>query len=121
MKNNLQTNPLLFKLLVLITCFMLVIFYNQSKAAGVYKSPGADKIAVNIQYNPDKHEVRITLKASTEKTLHLFFFDVDSNPVEDVVVNAQTTTVMKAPEKGFYMYECFDEDVRVKSGTLIIK
>ncbi len=33
MKNSLQTNPLLFKTIVLITCFMLVMFYNKSKAS----------------------------------------------------------------------------------------
>lgn len=33
MKNLFQTNPVLFKAIVLITCFMLVMFYNKSKAA----------------------------------------------------------------------------------------
>ncbi len=33
MKNGLQINPMLFKMVVLVTCFMLVMFYNKSKAA----------------------------------------------------------------------------------------
>ena len=32
MKNSLHTNPLMFKIVVLLTCFMLVMIYNKSKA-----------------------------------------------------------------------------------------
>jgi len=47
MKNSLQTNPLLFKTIVLITCFMLVMFYNKSKAADCNKTTfSISKIAV---------------------------------------------------------------------------
>lgn len=38
MKNGLHINPLLFKMAVLVTCFMLVMFYNKSKGADL--SPG---------------------------------------------------------------------------------
>jgi hypothetical protein len=34
MKNGLHTNPMLFKAAILITCFMLVMFYNKAKAHG---------------------------------------------------------------------------------------
>jgi hypothetical protein len=33
MKNGLQMNPMLFKAIVLVTCFMMVMLYNKSKAA----------------------------------------------------------------------------------------
>ena len=35
MKNGLHFNPLLFKMVVLITCFMLVMFYNKSRGADI--------------------------------------------------------------------------------------
>jgi hypothetical protein len=35
MKNGLHMNPLLFKMVVLVTCFMLVMLYNKSKAANI--------------------------------------------------------------------------------------
>lgn len=34
MKNGLHINPVLFKMIVLVTCFMLTMLYNKSKAAG---------------------------------------------------------------------------------------
>ena len=33
MKNGLHINPLLLKMVLLVTCFMLVMFYNKSKGA----------------------------------------------------------------------------------------
>ncbi|MFT3681329.1 MAG: hypothetical protein QM791_13715 [Ferruginibacter sp.] len=33
MKNGLHMNPLLFKMVVLVTCVMLTMLYNKSKAA----------------------------------------------------------------------------------------
>jgi len=35
MKNGLHMNPLLFKMVALVTCIMLVMLYNKSKAAEV--------------------------------------------------------------------------------------
>ena len=31
MKNNLHSNPIIFKMIVLVTCFMLVMLYNKAK------------------------------------------------------------------------------------------
>jgi hypothetical protein len=38
MKNNLQTNPVALKVIILITCFMLVMLYNKSKAGSLTAS-----------------------------------------------------------------------------------
>jgi hypothetical protein len=35
MKNGLPVNPMMFKMVVLFTCFMLVMIYNKSKAANI--------------------------------------------------------------------------------------
>ena len=48
MKNGLHMNPLLFKMVVLVTCFMLVMLYNKSKGAdmAVKKIPVQHTVAV---------------------------------------------------------------------------
>ena len=33
MKNSLPTKPVIFRTIVLVTCFIMVIFYNKTKAA----------------------------------------------------------------------------------------
>lgn len=39
MKNSFHGNPLMFKIVILLTCFMLVMVYNKSKAQGISKMP----------------------------------------------------------------------------------
>ena len=39
MKKNLHATPMVFKMAILITSFMLAMIYNQSKAAQLPKSP----------------------------------------------------------------------------------
>ncbi len=39
MKNGLHFNPLLMKMVVLVTCFMLVMFYNKSRGADIARQP----------------------------------------------------------------------------------
>lgn len=48
MKNGLHTNPFMFKMILLVTCFMLVMLYNKSKAANHTPSERAD-YAVNLK------------------------------------------------------------------------
>ena len=46
MKNGLQMNPMLFKMVLLVTCFMLVMLYNKSKAATTQSLKQTHTIAV---------------------------------------------------------------------------
>ncbi|MEO5891033.1 MAG: hypothetical protein ABIQ31_12310 [Ferruginibacter sp.] len=122
MKNNLQANPLLFKLIILLACFMLTIVYNQSKAAGVpARLHTTNKIAVNFKHNSEKNELTIRIKSGTENTLQLFIFTADGILIKEVAVCAHMVTTVKGLGRGQYIYECFDNDERVKSGSLIIK
>ncbi len=53
MKNDLQSNPALFKIVILFTCFMLVLLYNRTKAAA---------------YLPDAKELSVSFKQSGNET-----------------------------------------------------
>jgi hypothetical protein len=44
MKNSLLNNPLFVKTIVLITCFMLVMIYNKSKAQSLPTKAVEEKI-----------------------------------------------------------------------------
>ena len=48
MKNGLHTNPMMFKMIVLVTCFMLVMLYNKSKAA-THTAVQQKTIAIHIK------------------------------------------------------------------------
>lgn len=45
MKNGLPINPVVYKMVVLVTCFMLVMLYNKSKA-GVQMNVSQNDFAI---------------------------------------------------------------------------
>ena len=49
MKNGLHMNPLLFKMVILVTCFMLVMLYNKSKGADITVKKQAVNVTVAIK------------------------------------------------------------------------
>lgn len=122
MKNNLQTNPILFKMAVLITCFMLVILYNKSKAAEAPSvSHAGNRVSVNFKNDVKKNELSISVKSGTNAVLQLFIFSPDGILVEEVAVSTHKITRVEGLKRGYYLYECFNNDERMKSGNLLIK
>ncbi|MEP7110082.1 MAG: hypothetical protein ABI760_18955 [Ferruginibacter sp.] len=121
MKNNLQTNPFLLKMIALVACFMLVILYNKSKASGIPNiSNYTARVAVNFKQDAEKNELKIRVKSGTESLMQLFIFSPDGILITEVAICANKTTIIKGLKKGFYIYECFNNDERMKSGSLII-
>jgi hypothetical protein len=123
MRNSFQTNPVIFKIIVLITCFMLVLIYNKSKAAGMYPSPPATykKVAVSFTQNVATKELKVFIKADAKKIMQLYFFSVDGKLVKKISVNARQETIVNDLQKGMYLYECFDNDLKLQSGKLVLQ
>ena len=120
MKNNLHANAIFFRIVALITCFMLVIMYNKSKAEEV--APASTfKVVINFSNNEKNDEMTITVKSNTMANLQLFLFSPEGVLVKQVEVSPLKVTTIKSPARGYYLYECFNKDARMKSGSLIIR
>ena len=120
MKNNLHANAIFFRIIALITCFMLVILYNKSKAEEV--TPASTfKVAINFSHDTKNKEMSITVKANTIANLQLFLFSPEGVLIKEVEVSSLKATTIKSLARGYYLYECFNKDARMKSGSLIIK
>lgn len=122
MKNSLHFNPLLLRMALLLACFMFVIVYNKSKAADVqFLFPSNNRATVNFKNDFAKNELSICLKSGREANMQLFIFSADGILINEVAICARKTTTIKGLKKGYYLYECFDNNERMKSGSLIIK
>lgn len=119
MKNKLLINYGVFKFIVLLTCFMPAILYNKSKAANLSPAASVD-MTVKFRQNKEKQVLNVTVKTALLKNFQLFVFTTDGILLEKVAVSPQKTTTMKALKKGFYIFECFDNDTRMKRGSLTI-
>ncbi|MDO9374436.1 MAG: hypothetical protein V4725_06330 [Bacteroidota bacterium] len=119
MKPNLQTNPLLLKCLVLVTCFMLAILYNKSQASSwpAVKS----KVAVSFLQRSESNELNVMVKAASSADLQLYLFNTEGHLVKELTICPKKVTTIKKPGRGCYLYECFKDDTRMTSGSVIIK
>jgi len=120
MKNDLQSNPALFKIVILFTCFMLVLLYNKSKAANLVPST-FKKLSISFKQDLRKNEVSIFTNASSGKTIELRFYSARKKIIEKVSINSGKETVVKDFKKGTYLYECFDNNLRIQSGTIVLE
>lgn len=122
MKNKLTFSVIFFRTILLVTCFMLVILVNKSMASGSPVRPlVSTRVAVNFKHNVAKSELKIIVKTATEAVMQLFLFTPDGILIKEVAVSAHTTATVKGIKKGLYLYECFDNDERMKSGSLLIR
>lgn len=116
---NSQPNPAIFKIIILITCFMLVMLYNKSKAAD--RHPCTNKIAVVFRQDFSKKELTVIVKANLSNPVQLYFFTIDGRLAKQISVNSKQETVIKDLKKGTYLYECFNDEVNLKSGKLVLQ
>jgi hypothetical protein len=122
MKNSLHFNPILLRMVLLIACFMLVIMYNKSKAADIPSFLHSNnKAIVNFKSDAEKNILTISLKSGKEGILQLFIFTAEGILINEAAVSAGKITTVKGLKKGLYFYECFDNNERMKSGSLLIK
>jgi hypothetical protein len=101
---------------------MLTIWVNKSKATAIPVAVNtASRVAVNFRHNIAKNELTIIVKSHRQTILQFFLFTPDGILVEKVAVSAQRTAIVLGLKRGLYLYECFDNDERMKSGSLLIK
>jgi hypothetical protein len=116
MKNNLQANPMIVRIMVLITCCMLVMLYNKSKAEGpdcTFK-----KVAVIFKQDVIKNELKVTVKSGAGSFIQLYFYSTNKKLVKQIEINSRQETVIKDMKKGTYIYQFLSNNFTVKSGML---
>lgn len=99
---------------------MLVMLYNKSKAADRHPNL-TNKVAVIFKQDVAKKELKVILKANLNNPVEIYFFTVEGRLAKQVTVNSKQETVIKDLKKGTYLYECFNNEVNLKSGKLIVQ
>ncbi|MEO7768212.1 MAG: hypothetical protein ABIS01_12325 [Ferruginibacter sp.] len=122
MKTIFAAKPLLLKMILLFACFVLAAMVNVSKAEETPAvARGNSRLAVNFVQNEQRDELAVSVKSSSKAIMQLFLFSLDGILVKEVAVSTHTITTIKGLKRGYYQYECFNNDERMKSGSLLIK
>jgi hypothetical protein len=117
MKNNLQANPMIIRIMVLITCCMLVMLYNKSKAA-VPPICTFKKVAVLFKQDVAKNELKVTVTSGADSYIQLYFYSTNKKLVRQIEVDSRKGTVIKDMKKGMYIYQFLSSNLTVKSGMI---
>jgi len=99
---------------------MLVMLYNKSKAADRHPNC-ANRVAVIFKQDIAKKELKVMLKANLSNPVEIYFFTVEGRLAKQVTVNNKQETIIKDLKKGTYLYECFNNEVNLKSGKLVLQ
>ena len=100
----------------------MLIICNRSIASGKpFLSHTDTCVAVTFENNIEKNELKIKVKSRPGTAMKLFIFTPDGILINGVAVAANEITTVKSLDKGLYLYECFDNDERMKSVSLLIK
>ncbi|UAY51734.1 T9SS type A sorting domain-containing protein [Ferruginibacter albus] len=124
MKQKFHANQAVSKVIILITCFLLVMIYNRSKAGDhdpVFTKTSLKKSAVLFKQNADRKELTVLVKADIASPLQLYFFSADGTLIKQIAINKETETTLTDLQKGTYLYQCFSNDYQLQSGKLTLE
>jgi hypothetical protein len=122
MKKSPPTNSFFPRMTLLFTCFMLSALCNRPSAAGLpLIHETTNRVEVNFKHDLVNNQLTIRVRSALETVMQLYIFTPDGILIKEVDISAIKITTIPGLKKGYYFYECFDNDERMKRGTLIIK
>ena len=119
-KNNLKVYFPLLKM-ILFGFFMLLLFSQSRAEASKPVELSGSRVAVKFKNDIKNDQLTISVKGGNTQVMNLFIFTADGVLVNQVAVSSSKLTITRGLKKGLYLYECFNEDQRMKSGSLLIK
>lgn len=119
MKNNVKV--FILKMVLLLGLIMLVLFSQSRAEASRPVELNGSRVAVKFKNDVINDQLTISVKGGNTQVMNLFIFTADGILVNQVVVSSRKLTTTRGLKKGLYLYECFNEDQRMKSGSLLIK
>jgi hypothetical protein len=117
MRKSFKTYPVFYKIIALLICFLLVLLYNKSKADDFFS---ADRTRVKfIQLS--KTAVSVKIRSESGNMVELFLFSPGGELEKSIKVDPAKKTLIENLKTGLYLYQCFENDIELNSGKLILK
>ena len=125
---NIRTIPALFTIVLLSagatasTGCPLSVPTHSTDTILVQKQVISKKHGIKLYPNAEQDVLFFSVqRGSEEKVYQLFLFDVSGDLVKQANIKGKQTTVIDNIEKGTYLFEVFNEDVRIENGRVIIR
>ncbi len=107
---------LVFKIFFL-ACSLTLILLTLSSTA--YSSETASKTIIMF-FKANKGKINVQIKGPARKNIQLYLFDTGGQLVRKTEGKASNIITLHNIESGQYLYQCFENDVELKSGNLLV-
>jgi len=117
MRNSFNITPVTYKAIALIICFLLVLIYNKSRANNNEESKRLHVKFIQLTNNT----VSVEIRSGKNNTVDLYLFSSEGRLEKNIKIINTEKKIISNLEKGTYLYQCFENDLQLQSGKLILK
>ncbi len=117
MRNSYNFYVLMYKAIAVTACIMLLMFFYKAKA-----TKSNNLFAKTTIYFSKAPEEKINVKIITAqpRKVQLYLFSAGGDLVKKLETDTKQVQTLNGIKKGQYLYQCFEKDIQLKSGKLIV-
>jgi hypothetical protein len=117
MKIKVNYYAMLVKSIALLSCIALVMFFFQSEAMNT----GTNIATIEVLFTQtETGDINVQVNAPGEKKVQLYLFTASGEFVKKLETATKTVCALKGIGRGQYLYQCFEKDLQLKSGKLLV-
>lgn len=117
MKINMSYYAMLVKGIAFLTCLALLMFFLNSKATDT----GTNLAATEVLFTQSKTgDITVQVNAPVDKKVQLYLFRASGEFLKKLETTTKTICPLKGIGRGQYLYQCFEKDLQLKSGKLLV-
>ncbi len=106
----------MFKIFFLASCLALM-FGALSSTAHINEAAGKTIVLFS---KANKGKINVQIKGRVHKKIQLFLFNPGGQLMHKTETKASNMITLHDVERGQYLYQCFENDVELKSGNLLV-
>lgn len=117
MKINMNNYAMLIKGIAFFTCVTLVMFFLTSNAM----DSGSKIAATEVLFTQSATgEINVQVNTAVNKKVQLYLFTASGEFVKKLETSTKIVCPLKGITSGQYLYQCFEKDLQLKSGKLLV-
>lgn len=117
MKITMNYYAMLVKSIAFVTCILLLMFFLNSNAMDNGTNPAATQVLFTQSKTGD---ITFQVNALADKKVQLYLFRASGEFVKKLETTTKTICPLKGIGRGQYLYQCFEKDLQLKSGKLLV-
>lgn len=116
MKNNFSYRKMKYIVFAISLILLPGLFY---KAGAVEQPEHTNKISISF-VKGKQGNIQVIIRTPIDKKLELYLFKASGELVKKVSIRSRATSSINTLANGQYLYQCFENDEQLISGTLTI-